>query len=154
MAGDRDPIGAAAWFALAGPERVRAWQQGDAGLMNAPVGHGGLGVTAARSARTGLRLPDDPGRAGGRRAARAALIIPAAFAFARLVIGDAQATLFVSFGCFALLVMADFGGPRRPRAVAYVATTLIGATLVTLGTLVSPSAWVAALLTLFVGFGV
>jgi uncharacterized membrane protein YccC len=76
------------------------------------------------------------------------------FAAARLVIGDAQVTLFVAFGCFALLVMADFGGPRRPRTVAYVITTLVGATLVTLGTLVSPSAWAAALLMLLVGFGV
>jgi hypothetical protein len=111
-----------------------------------------MGEMPARSARTGLRLPDDPGRAGGRRAARAALIIPAAFAFARLVIGDAQVAIFVAFGCFAFLVMADFGGPRRPRAVAYVVTTLIGATLVTLGTLISPSAWVAALLMFVVGF--
>jgi hypothetical protein len=98
--------------------------------MNEPVIRGGIGVQAAvRSAWTGLwlRLPDDPGLAGLRRAARTALVIPATFAVARLVIGDAQVTLFVAFGCFALLVMADFGGPRRPRAAAYVITTLVQA---------------------------
>jgi uncharacterized membrane protein YccC len=114
-------------------------------------GHRGMGLTAAaRAAR--LRLPADPGRVGLRRAARVALVMPAAFAFAKLVIGDAQVMTFVAFGCFALLVMAHFGGPRRPRAAAYVTTTLVGATLVTLGTLASPIAWVAALGMLLVGF--
>jgi hypothetical protein len=59
------------------------------------------------------------------RAARAALVMPAAFAFALFVIRDAQVALFVPFGCIALLVMVDIGGPRRPRAVAYAATPCI-----------------------------
>jgi energy-converting hydrogenase Eha subunit B len=146
---------AVAWVVLADLQACPSTAGALTGLMNEPVIGGGRGVRAAvRSAWTGLRLPDDPGRAGLRRAARTALVIPATFAVARLVIGDAQVTLFVAFGCFALLVMADFGGPRRPRATAYVITTLVGATLVTLGTLVSPSAWVAALLMLLVGFGI
>ncbi len=88
------------------------------------------------------------------RAARAALVMPAAFAFALFVIRDAQVALFVPFGCIALLVMVDIGGPRRPRAVAYAATTCIGAVLIALGTLASFSPWVAALVMLLVGFAV
>ncbi len=98
--------------------------------------------------------PYDPGRASLRRALRAALVIPPAFAFALLVARDVQVTTFVAFGCFALIVMADYGGPRRARAAAYAVTTLVGAVLVALGTLASPTAWLAALLMLLVAFSV
>src|SRR2546427_8017439 len=82
--------------------------------------------------------PDDAGFSSLRRAARAALVMPATFAVARFAVGDPQLTTFVAFGCFALMVMADFGGLRRPRAIAYLATTLVGAALLTLGTLATP----------------
>ncbi len=109
-------------------------------------------VTAALSARFTHWLPNDPGLFSLRRAVRAALVIPAAFAFAKTVIGDVQVTTFVSFGCFALLVMANFGGPQRPRAAAYVTTVLVGAVLVILGTLASSVVWIAVLGMLLVGF--
>jgi uncharacterized membrane protein YccC len=111
-----------------------------------------MGVASTLAARLRQRLPEDPGLSALRRATRAALVVPATFAFAKLVIGDIQTATFAAFGCFALLVMADFGGPRRARAVAYVSTTLVGAVLVTLGTVASPVAWVAALVMLLVGF--
>ncbi|HEX6555289.1 MAG TPA: FUSC family protein [Ktedonobacteraceae bacterium] len=107
-----------------------------------------------RSAWLRLRAPRDPGRMGLRRAGRAALVMPAAFAFAQFVIGNGQLTLFVAFGCFALLVMADFGGLRGPRALAYAAATGIGAVLIALGTLASASPWVGALVMLFVGMAI
>jgi uncharacterized membrane protein YccC len=96
-------------------------------------------------------------RAGSRlvalhRAARAAVVVPVTFAFSLLIIRDVQFTTFAVFGCFALLVMANFGGNRRPRAIAYVVTTLAGAVLVALGTLVSPHAPVGAVVMLVVGF--
>jgi uncharacterized membrane protein YccC len=97
-------------------------------------------------------MPRDPGLVALRRAGRAAIVMPVAFAFALAVIRDSQAVTFVAFGCFALLVMADFGGPRRPRATAYVTTTLVGAALIALGTLASFSPWVAAIAMLLVGF--
>lgn len=97
-------------------------------------------------------LPDDPGFAALRRATRAALVVPATLAFAKLVIGDSQTTTFVSFGCFALLVMADFGGPRQARTAAYLTTIMVGVVLISLGTLASPVAWVAMLAMLLVGF--
>ena len=96
--------------------------------------------------------PTDPGLAGLRRASRAALVMPAAFAFAKLVLRDPQATTFVAFGCFSLIVLADFGGMRRPRALAYLVATAVGAALVALGTLATPLPWLAALAMLVVGF--
>jgi len=101
-----------------------------------------------------LRVPRDPGYSALRRAARAALVIPPAFAFADLVLGEPQSVIFVMFGCFSLLVMSDFGGQRRPRAVAYLSATLVGAVLVAIGTLVSTSPWLAAILMLLVGFAI
>lgn len=91
---------------------------------------------------------------GLRRAARAALVMPAAFAFAQFVIRNGQLTTFVAFGCFALLVLADFGGLRGPRALAYAVTTGVGAVLIVLGTLASASPWIGAPGMLLVGFAV
>jgi uncharacterized membrane protein YccC len=96
--------------------------------------------------------PADPGLASLRRAARAALVIPPSFAFALLVVRDPQLTTFVAFGGFALLVLADFGGPRLPRAAAYAVTILAGAVLIVVGTLASGTVWLAALAMLVVGF--
>jgi uncharacterized membrane protein YccC len=90
-----------------------------------------------------LKLPDDPGLAGLRPAARAALIMPPLFAIALHVIRDVQMTPFVAFGCFGFMVLADFGGERRPRAVAYIISALAGAVLITIGTLASSSIWLA-----------
>jgi uncharacterized membrane protein YccC len=114
-----------------------------------------MGVTAA--ARAGLAaswLAKDPGVVALRRAARAALVLPIGFAFAKFVTGDPQVEAFVAFGCFALIVMAGFGGARLHRAAAYVTTTFVGAALVALGTLASPSAGIAALAMLLLGFGI
>ena len=46
------------------------------------------------------------------RSVRAAIVPPATFAFTLLVVRDVQVATFSVFGCFALLVMADFGGMR------------------------------------------
>jgi uncharacterized membrane protein YccC len=85
------------------------------------------------------------------RSVRAAIVIPATFAFTLLVIRDLQVATFAVFGCFALLVMADFGGDRRTRAAAYVAATLAGAALVSVGTVVSPNAALGSAMMLLVG---
>jgi uncharacterized membrane protein YccC len=86
------------------------------------------------------------------RATRAAVVNPAVFALTLLVIRDLQVATFAVFGCFGLLVMADFGGPRRPRAIAYATTALAGAALVAIGSVVSFSAAAAAIVMLVVGF--
>src|SRR5207237_6333199 len=87
-----------------------------------------------------------------RRGARAALVIPLALLFGRFVVGDPQNLIFIVFGCFALLVMADFSGPLPARSLAYLGTTFAGAVLVALGTLASPTAVGAALVMRLVGF--
>jgi uncharacterized membrane protein YccC len=107
-----------------------------------------------RRSRFSLASPPDPGFAALRRAARAAVIIPPVFAFYTLVLHGGQNVIFAVFGCFALLVMSDFGGQRPARALAYLTATLAGAVLVTLGTVASPSAGVAAVVMFVVGFAI
>ena len=98
--------------------------------------------------------PPDPDFAALRRAARAAIVIPLSLAVAVFVLRNAQATLYIAFGCFALLVFGDFGGSRQLRAAAYLSVTLVGFALVSLGTLASFNPWMAALATLLIGFAV
>ena len=102
--------------------------------------------------RVAVKVPRDPGFAALRRAARAAIVIPLVFAFAELVLRQPQSLVFVVFGCFSLLVISDFGGLRRPRAIAYLVATVVGAVLVALGTLASSSPWLAAAVMFVVGF--
>jgi uncharacterized membrane protein YccC len=106
----------------------------------------------APSARRAPEARADPRLVALHRAVRAAIVNPATFAFSLFVIRDLQVATFAVFGCFALLVMADFGGARRARAVAYIAATLAGAALVALGTVVSPNAAVGSAVMLTVGF--
>ncbi len=99
-------------------------------------------------------LAPDPDRANLRLAARAAVTYSLVFAVAWLVLGSADATLFAAFAVFGLLVLANFGGPIRNRLAAFLLTTLVGATLVVVGSLASPSFWTATLVTLVVVFGI
>jgi uncharacterized membrane protein YccC len=78
--------------------------------------------------------------------------MPSVFAFADKVIKDPQTSTFAAFGSFAILVLADFSGPRRDRLVAYLALALTGATLIALGTLCSRNPWLAAGAMAVVGF--
>jgi hypothetical protein len=89
-----------------------------------------------------------------KSAARAAIVMPAVFAFADNVIGQPQTSLFAAFGSFALLVLTEFGGPPRTRFLAYLALGCVGATFITLGTLCSRSPWLAAGAMAVVGFAV
>jgi len=107
-----------------------------------------------RRPRFSVAAPADPGFAALRRAARAALVIPPVFAINTLVLHGGQNVIFAVFGCFALLVMSDFGGQRPARALAYLTATLVGAALVTLGTAASASAGVAAAVMFVVGFAI
>ena len=107
-----------------------------------------------RRPKFSLTAPRDPGFAALRRAARAALVIPPVLAFNPLVLHDGQNVIFAVFGCFALLVMSDFGGLRPPRTLAYLSATLAGAVLVALGTAASTSAGVAAAVMFVVGLAI
>ena len=109
-------------------------------------------MALSRRLRVRVKAPRDPGFGALRRAARAAIVIPLAFAFTDLLLREPQILIFVVFGCFSLLVISDFGGFRRPRAFAYLTATVVGAVLVALGTFASSSAWLAVASMFVVGF--
>ena len=96
----------------------------------------------------------DRGLAATRRAARAALVMPAMFALGQAVIGNAALATFAAFGSFAQLLLVDFAGPMPARLRAQAALALAGGVLVCLGTLVSGSTWIAAAAMAVVAFGV
>lgn len=101
----------------------------------------------------GLRLQIvDPWLFSLKRAARAPIVMPAVFAFADHVIQDQQTTFLSAFGSFAILVLADFGGPWRKRLAAYLGLTVAGAVLITLGTLCSRTPWLAVVAMAVLGF--
>ena len=107
----------------------------------------GLGASLARRLRA-----EDPELLSLEGAARAAIVMPAVFAFADNVIGQPQTTIFSAFGSFAILVLADFSGPPRARLVSYVALAGAGVALISLGTLCSRSPAAAAAVMAVVGF--
>ena len=96
----------------------------------------------------------DSGLVSLKSAARAAIVIPAVFAFADNVIGKPQTALFAAFGSFALLVFVDFAGPTRSRLLAYLALACAGAGNIVLGTFCSRNAWLATGAMAVVGFAI
>jgi len=88
------------------------------------------------------------------RALRATIVVPGLFALTYKVIGDLQMTVFAVFGGFAMLVMASFGGTRRDKAVAHLGLAVTGSVVLIIGTAVSGSAWLAAIVTVPVAFAI
>jgi uncharacterized membrane protein YccC len=86
------------------------------------------------------------------RAVRATLVVPGMLALTFTVIGDPQMAVFAVFGSFGALVMVSFGGSRRDKAVAHLGLAAAGSIGLIIGTLVSGSALLAALVTLPVAF--
>ncbi len=87
-----------------------------------------------------------------KSAARAAIVMPAVFAFADKVIAKPQTSLLAAFGSFAVLVLVEFSGPWRTRLLAYLSLAVVGAGYITLGTICSRNAWLAAGAMAAVGF--
>jgi Fusaric acid resistance protein-like len=96
----------------------------------------------------------DRGFAALRRATRAAIVMPAMFAVGEEVIGNPQVATFAAFGSFAMLLLADFGGPMAERLQAQAALAVTGGVFVCLATLASQTAWLAAVSMAVAGFGV
>src|SRR5580693_4343077 len=96
----------------------------------------------------------DRGFAALRRATRAAIVMPAMFALGDKVIGNPQLATFAAFGSFAMLLLADFGGPMAERLQAQAALVVTGGVFVCLATLASQTAWLAAVAMAVAGFGV
>ena len=88
------------------------------------------------------------------RAVRTTLVMPTLFVITSQVIGNAQMATFAAFGSFATLVLAAFGGGRRDKLVAHAGLALAGSVLLTIGTLVSHSTLLAAVVTVPVAFAV
>ena len=113
-----------------------------------------------------LQWPGSPNGAGWRgwlpvwsvpamlRAVRATLVVPVMFAICLKVIGNPQMTLFAVFGSFASLLLASFGGRRRDKAVAHMGLAVVGSLALIIGTLVSGSTWLAAIVTIPVTFAI
>jgi hypothetical protein len=125
-----------------------------------------LAAPPARRRRTLLPRPS-PGGVSGRpawrvtwsvpaamRAARATIVIPGLFALSFKVIGDLQMATFAAFGGFATLVFASFGGTRRDKAIAHLGLALVGSAVLTIGTAVHGTAWLAAIVTIPVVFAI
>jgi uncharacterized membrane protein YccC len=107
-------------------------------------------ATAGRFA--GWYRAHDAGLAALRRAGRAAILMPLLFAFTDKVIANPIMAVFAAFGCFASMVLVDFGGPMGDRLRAQVSFATVGAVFVCVGTLASRSAWLAAAAMAAVGF--
>src|SRR3989442_1733184 len=105
----------------------------------------------SRRPKVAVRATAAPVSPALRRAARSAIVIPPVLASGIFVLHGGQNVIFAVFGCFALLVISDFGGQRPARALAYLTATAVGALLVTVGTLVSVSAGLAAAVMFVVG---
>lgn len=96
----------------------------------------------------------DPDLLNLRKASRAAAVAFPIFAVADHVMADGSLAAFAFFACFAALVFADFGGPRRSRALAYAAIVAIGGLLVALGSLLSGSLFGSAVAMFVIVFAV
>ena len=97
----------------------------------------------------------DRGFAALRRATRAAILMPTAFALAGPVLGGSPAlATFAALGSFAMLLLVDFGGSIRNRLQNQVALAVTCMALITVGTLASRTTWLAAVVIAVVAFGV
>ncbi len=97
---------------------------------------------------------EDPERDALRRAVRAAIMVPLTAGFAFVVVGGRATPLYALLGAFWLLVVTEFPGNRRQRAVAYLGLAVNGFVLITVGTLVAPVAWLAVTLMFLLGVAV
>lgn len=83
-----------------------------------------------------------------------AIALPLAYVFVMYVLQMPYGAAYTAFGTFALLAMADFGGPTKDRALAYIFTGVAGLVTITLGTFMVLNPWVAIVGTFVVAVGV
>jgi uncharacterized membrane protein YccC len=86
------------------------------------------------------------------RAARATIVMPSLFVITDKLIGNPQMALFAAFGSFATLVLVTFGGRRGEKLIAHAGLALVGSALLIIGTAVSSSTALAAVVTVPVAF--
>ncbi|MGH3214420.1 MAG: FUSC family protein, partial [Trebonia sp.] len=88
------------------------------------------------------------------RAARATVVVPSLFALTDKVVGDPQMALFATFGGFATLIIAGFGGTRKDKFIAHAGLAVAGSLALIIGTLVSGTTWLAVVVTVPVTFAI
>ena len=88
------------------------------------------------------------------RAVRATVVVPSLFALTDKVVGDPQMALFATFGGFATLVIAGFGGTRKDKLIAHAGLAVTGSLALIIGTLVSGTTWLAVVVTVPVTFAI
>jgi Fusaric acid resistance protein-like len=88
------------------------------------------------------------------RAVRATIVVPSLFALTDKVVGDPQMALFATFGGFATLVIAGFGGTRKDKFIAHAGLAVTGSLAIIIGTLVSGTTWLAVVVTVPVTFAI
>lgn len=110
------------------------------------------GRHSEREGAVKARLRDLWSAPAALRAVRAAVVMPGLFAFCEEVIGNLQMATFAAFGSFATLVLVAFGGGRRDKLLAHVGLAAAGSALLTIGTAVSSSTLLAAVVTVPVTF--
>ena len=88
------------------------------------------------------------------RAVRATVVIPSLFAITFKVVADPQMALFATFGGFGTLIFASFGGSRRDKLAAHAGLAVAGSVALIIGTLVSGTTWLAAVVTVPVAFAI
>ncbi len=81
-------------------------------------------------------------------------MVSAVFALTHVVFANPQVSLFGAFGSFALLLLVEFPGRPRARAVSYGGLALAGTGFIALGTVVSTHRVAAIAVMAVVGFGV
>jgi hypothetical protein len=96
----------------------------------------------------------DLGYAATRRAARAAILMPALLALGDKVIANPEMSYFIAFGAFAMLLFVDFGGTRLDRVRSQGLLGIACIVMICLGTLVSTVKVLAIVCMFVVGFGV
>ena len=80
------------------------------------------------------------------------IVVSGLFAITDKVIGNVQIATFAAFGGFATLVLASFGGTRRDKLIAHTMLAVAGSVLLVIGTAVTSSTALAAIVTLPVTF--
>ncbi|MDO8213018.1 FUSC family protein [Conexibacter sp. CPCC 206217] len=99
-------------------------------------------------------MPGQQRRYALQNAVRLALAGTCAFALGMGPIDNSQTAIFGIFGCFGLLLFADFGGSPRERLRDYAALALAGVPLIVFGTLCSQHLGTAIAGMFVVGFAI
>ena len=96
----------------------------------------------------------DAGYAALRRALRAAVVMPSAFAVCVLLLHQPVMASFAAFGSLATVLFVEFSGSIGDRLLAQVTLVLTQLLLIVVGTLAGQKLWLAVPVTLVVAFSV